>query len=238
MKNQSLSHALRPFALVTIIACLCLVPATRRTHAQPALVDIGTLGGDNSISQGINAMGQVVGYSYLADNATQHAFLWTPDVANGTTGTMVDLGVLGGSYSIAYGINDLGVVVGTSSSVGRGHARVRVDPDGPNAGTRAQMSDIGTLGGGSESEARDINNSGQIVGMVVLDRTLPRPGWRLTRFCGCRTAPWSISARCSAPKVMRCPSARMARSPAGTGTATTTPAVTARSCGRRINPTA
>ena len=116
MKHQALHRTLRRFALITIIACLCLVPATRRTHAQPALVDLGTLGGDISLSQGINAMGQVVGYSYLAGNAEQHAFLWTPDVANGTTGTMVDLGVLGGSYSIAYGINDLGVVVGSSNA--------------------------------------------------------------------------------------------------------------------------
>ena len=133
MKHQALHRTLRRFALITTVACLCLVPATRRTHAQPALVDIGTLGGADSFSQGINAMGQVVGFSSLADNATQHAFLWTPDEANGTTGTMIDLGVLGGSYSIAYGINDLGVVVGSSHALDSDrHAFVWI-PDGPNA---------------------------------------------------------------------------------------------------------
>ena len=173
MKHHTLPRTLRRLAIMTIIACVCLVHGTRRTHAQPTLVDIGTLGGDVSFSQGINAMGQVVGYSDLAGNAAQHAFLWTPDVANGTTGTMVDLGVLGGGYSIAYGINDFGVVVGSSNAPDSDRHAFVWTPVGPNAVT-GEMIDIGTLGG-SESEARDINNSGQIVGWSFW--TNPATSW-------------------------------------------------------------
>ena len=111
--------------LITTVAGLCLAPATRRTHAQPTLVDIGTLGGDISRARGINAMGQVVGASSVAGNGVEHAFLWTPESANGTTGTMVDLGTLGGAHSVANGINDFGVVVGRSNqSAGGDHAFV------------------------------------------------------------------------------------------------------------------
>lgn len=145
---------LRRFALTTTIACLCLVPGTRRTHAQPARFDLGTLGGDVSFSQRINAMGQVVGWSSIAGNSANHAFLWTPDVPNGTTGSIIDLGHLGASYSIAYGINDVGVVVGASAtSGGEQHAFVWTQATG--------MVDLGTLGG-VYSFALGINDGGFI----------------------------------------------------------------------------
>src|SRR5262245_46351041 len=166
MKHHPLSTTLRRFAVIAIVASLCLVPGTRRTHAQPALFDLGTLGGSSSVSQGINAMGQVVGHSTLDPSGIQHAFLWTPDVPNGTTGGMRDLGYLAPGYSFAYGINDLGVVVGTShSSSDSFHAFVWI-PVQANA-VDGTMFDLGTMGG-SESEARDVNNIGQIVGWSQL----------------------------------------------------------------------
>jgi probable HAF family extracellular repeat protein len=72
--------------------------------------DLGTLGGKFSYAYGINEAGQVVGGAYLADNVTEHAFLWTK-----TTG-MQDLGALGGTFSAAGGINASGQIAGGYTS--------------------------------------------------------------------------------------------------------------------------
>jgi probable HAF family extracellular repeat protein len=68
--------------------------------------------------------------------------------------TATDIGTLGGSYSVAQGINDAGQVVGRSGD----HAFI-TGPDGMG------MRDLGTLGGDySYSEASGINDAGQVVG--------------------------------------------------------------------------
>ena len=66
--------------------------------------------------------------------------------------TATDIGTLGGSYSVAQGINDAGQVVGRSGD----HAFI-TGPDGMG------MRDLGTLGG-RYSEALGINDAGQVVG--------------------------------------------------------------------------
>jgi len=69
--------------------------------------------------------------------------------------TITDLGTLGGSYSDAYGVNDLGQVVGESETgSGEFHAFLY---DG------SAMQDLVPLGG-SASIAYGINNSGHVVG--------------------------------------------------------------------------
>jgi probable HAF family extracellular repeat protein len=75
--------------------------------------DLGTLaGGTESAANGINAFGQIVGWSNSRNgSATSHAFLWTKDRG------MQDLGTLqGGTESAANGINAFGQVVGWSNS--------------------------------------------------------------------------------------------------------------------------
>ncbi len=116
--------------------------------------NLGTLGGTNAYAWAVNALGQVAGLSHTSGNASQHAFryLGTP----GQGGVMQDLGTLGGSYGHGRGINDMGIVVGNSSLPGdlMSHA-FRYD---------GVMRDLGVLPGSGGSVARDINNSGQIVG--------------------------------------------------------------------------
>ena len=130
--------------LVTLVAlALATVPA----GAEPAAIDLGTLGGAWSETNGINDGGQIVGASETA-SGEMHAFLWQDR-------TMTDLGTLGGSESQGIRINARGQVVGLSTTdAGIRHAFLWQN---------GVMTDLGTLGGG-ESYARGINGLGQVVG--------------------------------------------------------------------------
>jgi probable HAF family extracellular repeat protein len=119
------------------------------------LIDIGTLGGDISVPYSINEAGQVAGFSNISVGGHNHAFIWSPDTG------MQDLGVLpGGFNSGAYGINDLGQVVGVSTSATGTHAFVWDKVNG--------MQDLGTLWNGKgRCNAWSINDLGQIVGSCI-----------------------------------------------------------------------
>ncbi len=83
-------------------------------------VSLGTLGGDDSYALGINNSQQVVGWSTLADDSTEHAFLWED-------GDLIDLNSLidpgtGWELTSAFEINDSGDIIGigTFNGVERG----------------------------------------------------------------------------------------------------------------------
>src|SRR6266571_4377906 len=111
----------------------------------------------------INGRGQVVGFGRIRGGLVDHAFLWTPDVPNGATGNMIDLGTLpGASGSEASGINNGGQVVGASGADFTARAFL-CTPAAPTGPTRA-MTDLGALPGSSGSQAYGINNAGDVVG--------------------------------------------------------------------------
>ena len=74
------------------------------------MIDLDTLGGDESIAWGINDRGDVVGHSFYAGSEDSRAFLYSK-------GSMIDLGTLGGVVSVARGINNSGGIVGASTTL-------------------------------------------------------------------------------------------------------------------------
>jgi probable HAF family extracellular repeat protein len=66
---------------------------------------LGSLGGSWAVAQAINNAGQIVGWSYLAGTVISHAFMYSD-------GLMKDIGSPG-QESVALGINNHGVVVGS-----------------------------------------------------------------------------------------------------------------------------
>jgi probable HAF family extracellular repeat protein len=117
------------------------------------VTDLGTLGGFYSAATGVNARGQVVGYSDIADHSAVHAFVW-----NRHSG-MQDLNLAGITQSLATGINDLGHVVGVATfPVGPDHFQAHAVMWTKQNG----IWDFGTLG--NFSTAFGVNDRDQVVG--------------------------------------------------------------------------
>ena len=74
------------------------------------LTDLGTLGGDFTITTWLNDAGEVVGGTTTAGEAEFHAALWRD-------GSITDLGTLDGDcFSLAHAVNSSGQIVGESGS--------------------------------------------------------------------------------------------------------------------------
>ena len=103
-------------------------------------------------TRGINAAGQVVGYTHTYDGNQyrQRAKLWQ-------NGAMIDLGTLGGRSAYAHAINDAGLIVGQAEPVAGSWKATLWD------GGRAIQ--LATPSGNYEnSVAVSINNKNQVVG--------------------------------------------------------------------------
>src|SRR6266850_425716 len=116
------------------------------------ITDLGSLG-YSSVGQGINASGQVTGYSAGTDHNI-HAFLYSG-------GSMTDLGTLGGSSSNGFGMNDYGQVTGTSLMPDTNvHAFLYT----PGTGMVDLNSLLPSGSGWTLITGNGINNSGQVTG--------------------------------------------------------------------------
>ncbi len=127
--------------------------------------DLGDLPGgtDTSSANSINSYGQVVGWSDSQEYGSgETAFLWNPTEANGTSGSMVNLGGLSPNYGLsdARAINSIGQVVGIGDE---SFNRFQWTPTSAN-GSTGSMIDLATGGFDGTGNANGINSYGQIVG--------------------------------------------------------------------------
>ena len=151
------------------------------------ITDLGTLGGTTSYAYALNDLGQVVGVSSTS-LSTPYGFLWENGVMTNLgvdhafdinnlgqivgqnsleaflweNGTLSKLESLGGSWSMAKGINEAGQIVG-ASKLADGEPEYYAC-----IWENDTVTDLGTLGG-DYSNAQAINESGQIVGAAKID---------------------------------------------------------------------
>ena len=147
------------------------------------ITDLGTLGGNLSMTFSANNHGQVVGgalntipdpwwlvsyplnplgdFYVFGPGATQsHAFLWQD-------GTMQDLGTLGGPDSVAYLVNERAQIAGQSFTNNISNPVTGLPTAHPFLWEDGEMRDIGTLGGTIALPA-GLNNRGQVTGVSLM----------------------------------------------------------------------
>ncbi|MEO8090395.1 MAG: hypothetical protein ABI703_08870 [Gemmatimonadales bacterium] len=102
----------------------------------------------SSAAEEVNDQGLIV----LNAGSPSRAFLWTPSQPRGTSGTLQDLGTVGGSASQATAINNSGHVVGSTGI-------------GPFLWTQTGgMQGLGLASGWTSAAPQDINDAGDVAG--------------------------------------------------------------------------
>jgi probable HAF family extracellular repeat protein len=150
-----------PFSLSPILGGPVLATQTRAFLWKHGVMrELGTLGGPDSYGVFVNNHGEVAGVSYTdwtpndtTGIPTLHPFLWE-------NGQMLDLGSLGGAFSVVNGLNDRGDVVGFMTLPGDEFQH-------PYLWIHGTLIDLGTLGG-SNGDAHAINDASEVVGVADL----------------------------------------------------------------------
>jgi probable HAF family extracellular repeat protein len=135
------------------------------------VIDLGTLGGNESLATALNSREQVVGGSansipdqfsgfWFGWGTQTRAFLWQK-------GVMQDLGTLGGPDAFAVFVNERGQVAGQSYTNSIPNPTTGQPTIDAFLWERGRMVDLGTLGG-TLTFSNTINNKGQIVGQSNL----------------------------------------------------------------------
>jgi probable HAF family extracellular repeat protein len=147
------------------------VPELRAAFWNDAhIIDLGTLGGNESFATAVNNRGQVVGvganaipdpFCYFGWGTQCRAFLWQ-------NGVMRDLGTLGGPNSAAAYVNDAGMVAGWSDISSTPNPITKLPPNHPFLWKDGTMRDLGTIGGTQVFDLDGLNERGQVSGEMTL----------------------------------------------------------------------
>ena len=147
------------------------LPETRAVlWKENEIIDLGTLGGNESLGIYVNDGGQVIGMATINTDpdpsflgAPTHTFIWKD-------GEKVDLGTLGGPdafVSVGCVNQRQGLVVGGSLTSSIPDPIAGVPPQDPFLWENGTMLDLGTLGG-TFGYAQCANNRGQVIGVSSL----------------------------------------------------------------------
>jgi probable HAF family extracellular repeat protein len=151
-KSENLSH-MKPVAL---FFCALISCGFAQLRAGNTISAIGTPGEVTFSPRAFNNVGQIVGESFSSG-------VYTAMLYSG--GTFTDLGALGGlANSSATAINDLGAIVGTSTTGTGGFLY-----------EHGQFTMLPTFAGGTLNNPQGINNLGQITGTANVLGNWPSP---------------------------------------------------------------
>jgi probable HAF family extracellular repeat protein len=129
------------------------------------IINLGTLGGNQSFGFSINNRGQAVGvalnaipdpFSLFGLGTQTRAFLWQ-------NGVMHDLGTLGGPDAVPQNVNERGQVCGNSYTNSIPNPTTGIPTLDPFLWERGRMIDLGTLGG-TIGSSNYLNERGQVAG--------------------------------------------------------------------------
>jgi probable HAF family extracellular repeat protein len=152
-RQQTLRQASGALLILRSLGLLCAIAylasgAIAQTRYQIARIPVAA--GANSVALGLNNNGQIVGYSFQGEDYQAFLFSYADK-------SMTEIGSLGGKLNAACAINSAGQVTGYSQ-----------DENGKllafGFSRNAPIASLGTLDGGSASEAFGINNRGEVVG--------------------------------------------------------------------------
>jgi probable HAF family extracellular repeat protein len=149
--------------------------------------NLGTLGGNQSVANSINSLGQVTGFAlnavadpysmmdaviFNSSNGTQtRAFIWED-------GKMRDIGTLGGPDAYGFYVNEKGQVAGISYTTGDPSSATGFPEVHPFLWDHGRMHDLGSFGGSGIPIAtvfvNGLNNRGEVIGGTATagDQTL------------------------------------------------------------------
>ncbi len=132
-------------------SCLCFGMTTAWASTVYEVTKIPTPGDEQSFALGINAAGDVVGYTEGYD---VHAFLYSY-----ATGAVSDLGSLGGNRSVARAVNEGRQVTGVANDAANEYKAFVVSPDQPMTALPGESAQVG-------SQGFAIDPAGRVAGVV------------------------------------------------------------------------